>query len=90
MKNNRRNTLKTLLAACAVALGATLLVNAKEAPPKKYTLKTCIVTDNKLGSMGKTYRFVYKGQEVKLCCKPCLKKFNKNPSTYLAKLNKKK
>lgn len=53
---------------------------------KPYTLKTCIVSDNKLGSMGDEQRMVYNGQEVKFCCKPCIAKFKKNPEKYLPKL----
>jgi YHS domain-containing protein len=54
---------------------------------KEYSLKICLVSDNKLGSMGKVYRFVHEEkQEVLLCCKPCLKKFNKDPDKYLEKL----
>ena len=53
---------------------------------KAYPLTTCIITGEKLGSMGKPYVFVHEGQEVKLCCKSCLKDFNKEPAKYLAKI----
>jgi YHS domain-containing protein len=47
-------------------------------------LKTCPVSGEKLdGDMGKPYVFVYKGQEVKLCCKSCKKDFDKNPGKYM-------
>jgi hypothetical protein len=50
-------------------------------------LTTCPVSGDKLdGDMGKPYVFVYKKQEVKLCCKSCLKDFNKDPDKYLAKI----
>ena len=39
-----------------------------------YPLNTCIVTDNVLGSMGTPITRTYKGQDVKFCCKPYLKK----------------
>jgi len=55
---------------------------------KKYPLDTCIVTDNKLGSMGKPISKVYKGQEIKVCCRPCFKKFDKDPERYLDKIKK--
>ena len=54
---------------------------------KPYPKITCIVTDNKLGSMGTPVTKVYGDQEVKFCCKPCVAKFEKNPQKYLAKLN---
>ncbi len=47
---------------------------------------TCIVTGNKLGSMGTPITQVYQGQEIKFCCKPCTKKFAANPGKYLAGL----
>jgi YHS domain-containing protein len=60
-------------------------VDAKSAKP--YTLKTCIVSGEKLdGGMGKPYVFVEQGQEIKLCCKSCLKDFKKDPAKYLKKL----
>ncbi len=53
---------------------------------KPYPKDTCIVTDNKLGSMGPVISKVYQGQEVKFCCKPCVKKFDANPGKYTAGL----
>lgn len=47
-------------------------------------LKTCPVSKEKLdGDMGKPFVFVYKGQEVKLCCKGCKKDFDKDPEKYM-------
>jgi len=47
-------------------------------------LPTCPVSGDKLGGdMGAPFVFVYKGQEVKLCCKSCKKDFDKNPDKYL-------
>lgn len=59
---------------------------AKPTAPKAYPLKTCIVTDNDLDSMGEQASFVYQGQTIKVCCKPCIAKFEKNPAKYLKKL----
>lgn len=59
---------------------------AKPAAPKPYPLKTCIVSDNDLDSMGEQASFVHQGQTIKVCCKPCIAKFEKNPSKYLKKL----
>lgn len=58
----------------------------KEGKAKPYPLETCIVTDNKLGAMGDEVTMVYEGQEIKFCCKPCKKKFEKEPARYLPKL----
>ena len=51
-----------------------------------YPLKTCVVTDEKLGSMGKAYVHSHEGQEVQFCCKSCVSKFNKDPQKYLKKV----
>lgn len=53
-----------------------------------YPLKICLVSGNELGSMGKPIIKVYQDQEVKFCCKPCIKKFEANPAKYLGKLPK--
>lgn len=63
---------------------------AKKEVAKPYPLTTCIVSDDKLGEMGKPVVFDYKGQEVKLCCKDCRKDFDKDPAKYLKKLSDKK
>ena len=57
---------------------------------KPYTLDVCIVTGEKLGSMGAPVVHVHEGQEVKLCCKSCLPDFKKEPAKFLAKLAPKK
>ena len=58
----------------------------KDTPAKAYPLKNCIVSDNDLDSMGEQASFVYKGQTIKVCCKACIAKFEKNPAKYLKKL----
>ena len=56
------------------------------AKPKPYPLETCIVSDNDLDSMGGEITKVYDGQQIKFCCKPCVRKFEANKPKYLAKL----
>jgi hypothetical protein len=53
---------------------------------KPYTLKTCPVSGEKLGEMGDPYAFVYKDREIKLCCKSCLKDFQKTPAKFIKKI----
>lgn len=55
---------------------------------KAYPLNTCIVSDEKLGSMGEPHAFVHNGQEIKLCCKECKKDFDKDSAKYLKKIAK--
>ena len=78
-------TIMTLLASAFLASCAgTASTTAGDVKP--YPKNTCIVTDNKLGSMGTPITKVYGDQEVKFCCKPCIAKFEKHPQKYLAKL----
>jgi YHS domain-containing protein len=58
----------------------------KDSKLKPYPLETCVVSDEKLGEMGKPYAHEYKGREIKFCCKSCLKDFNKEPDKYVKKL----
>jgi YHS domain-containing protein len=53
---------------------------------KPYPLDKCVVSDEKLDSMGKPYVFTNNNQEVKLCCKNCLKDFKKEPAKYTKKI----
>ena len=82
--------MKTLLALLILTgfLAAPLaaLAQDKKETPKPYPLDKCIVSDEKLGDMGKPYVFTYEGQEIKLCCKSCEKDFKKSPAKYLKKI----
>jgi hypothetical protein len=76
-------------AAQATAPLAPAFATAKAAdkgPAKPYPLKVCLVTDSDLDSMGDEVSFVYQGQTIKICCKPCERKFLRSPDKYLAKL----
>jgi len=53
-----------------------------------YPLDTCLVTENRLGSMGDPVTIVYEGREVKFCCAPCVDEFNKAPQKFMARLPK--
>src|SRR5579862_7291029 len=86
--------MKSMKSVLVVALISGLLavaftVSADEAKKDKkpYPLTKCVVSDEKLGGdMGEPYVFKYKGREVRLCCKDCLKDFNKNPAKYVKKI----
>lgn len=52
-----------------------------------YPLNVCIVTGEKLGSMGDPYVFKYEGKTVKFCCSSCIKDFNKDTAKYMAILS---
>lgn len=76
--------MKTKLATLFTTALFALSLSAADVKP--YPKNTCLVSDNELGSMGKPITKVYDGQEVKFCCKPCIKKFEANKDKYLKKL----
>ena len=72
-----------LFAGCETHDHATATAGAKA-----YPLKTCIVSGEKLDSMGQPVVKVFNGQEIKFCCNDCVKDFDKDPQKFLTKLNK--
>jgi len=79
--------LRALVLAATLAVPMYILAADKKAEkPKPYPLATCLVLDEKLGGMGEPYVFVYQGREIKLCCKSCMKDFNKAPAKYIKKI----
>jgi len=56
----------------------------KFAPNEPYTLETCPVSGEKLGSMGEAIVLDVDGRQVKLCCKGCVKKFEQDKAKHLA------
>ena len=70
-----------LPACCGGAPAAETLADAAAKPDR---LATCPVSGEKLGVMGAPLTFTYQNQEVKLCCKSCKKKFDKDPAKYIA------
>ncbi len=53
---------------------------------KSYPLATCAVTEEPLDEWDEQITYLHGTQEMKFCCKMCLKKFKANPDKYLAKL----
>jgi len=90
MKITRISQAIVLSAACAVALVAALPHAIAQDKPvakvKPYPLKTCLISGEKLEGMGSPYVFTNDTREIKLCCKGCLKDFEKNPAKYIKKL----
>lgn len=82
-------TSPVLVALCLVLAGCSAEQRQEQANATPYPLDTCIVSDEKLGADSDMvpYTFVHEGQEIKLCCKNCLKSFNEEPQKYLAKLH---
>ena len=75
--------------AAPAAFDATWLAKAKA----EYPLKTCVVSDEKIGgSMGDGIDYVYQqagkpDRLVRFCCKDCRKDFDKDPAQYLQKID---
>lgn len=80
--------LVALADACCSAAAPLADAPKSDEAAKPYPLDTCIVSDEKLDADPgmKSYSFVHDGQEIKLCCKGCKKKFDKDPAKYMKKL----
>jgi YHS domain-containing protein len=90
MKAINVSWLRVFVLGGCFALPTFSVVAADDAKAGKpaYPLTTCVVSGEKLGSMGKSYVHEHKGKEVQFCCKSCLKSFDKDPAKYLAKIEK--
>lgn len=94
MKNTTIITLASgilALAACKPAKSTTAAepapaTEASTAAATPYPLDTCLVSGEKLGSMGKPPEIVHEGRQIKFCCKNCIPDFKEDPAKYLAKL----
>ena len=76
-----------LLVATSIVLCACACTSAPRADAvRPYPFKTCLVTDNALGSMGDPITKIYEGREIKFCCAPCVAEFEANPAAFLSKL----
>ncbi|TVR13579.1 MAG: hypothetical protein EA401_06430 [Planctomycetota bacterium] len=57
-----------------------------EEAAKPYPSELCLVSDERLGSMGDPMVFEHEGYEIKLCCGGCRRSFANDTDTYMAKL----
>src|SRR6188472_1956029 len=87
MKKLKALTAVGLILTCVTSPLALRAADSKAEKAKPYPLEKCVVSDEKLGEMGKPFVFTHEGQEIKLCCKSCLKDFQKDPAKYLKKLD---
>ncbi len=77
----------TALVTLALALGVQAADKKFKLKTKPYPLETCVVSDEKLGSMGDPVVVVIGDQEVQLCCKSCKKDLESNQQANLAKID---
>ncbi len=81
----------TLTLAMLLSFASSATAEPAKADAKPYPLKTCIVSNEEFGGeMGPPIVFTHEGQEIKLCCKACKPKFEKDPAKYLSKLKEAK
>ena len=82
--------LSIVTAACAgllfTAIPNILAQDKPAAPIKPYPLKVCLVSGEKLDTMGAPCVITNGTREIKFCCKGCLSDFKKDPDKYLKKL----
>jgi len=90
MKRIKSIALFALLAGAVsfTIVGCKTHEHMQSASSDSYPLTKCVVSGEDLGD--KPYVFTHNGQTVKLCCKDCLAKFDKDPDQYMAKLNQAK
>jgi YHS domain-containing protein len=79
-------TILTVLLIGAASLAASSSHAQDATPSASYPLKTCVVSGEKLGGMGKPYVFTYEGTEVELCCSHCKADFNEDPAKFIKKI----
>jgi hypothetical protein len=80
-----------IVVAVAFAASGFVIPDDKPAPrpikSQPYPLATCIVSGEKLGSMGKPVVKDVDGRDVRLCCKGCVEKFEADKAGYLKKID---
>lgn len=90
--------LRTVLLATTLVAGAAVVAADKKPAPAAakpaddYPLKTCVVSDEALGSMGDSVKYVHKeagkpDRVVRFCCEGCIDDFKKEPAKFLKKLD---
>ena len=73
------------LVCLALCAGIGFAADTKDTGvPSAYPLKKCVISGDTLGEMAKPFKVTYEGTDVYLCCKSCLKDFNKDPGKYVA------
>ena len=75
--------------ALALFLGYAVFVGGptvSAAPAQPVGNKICPISGDKIKSMGKAVKIDYKGKTYNLCCKMCVKDFNKDPEKFSKKV----
>ncbi len=70
----------------AILIAATAVTFTPKLAAAIFPVKMCIVSGEELGD--DPVGVAYKGRNIGLCCKSCVKKFNANPEKYVAVFEK--
>ena len=62
-------------------------MESKEMMKADYPIDYCLVSGEKLGTMGEPVKYDYNGREIQFCCGGCVSAFEKDPAAYVAKLD---
>jgi hypothetical protein len=77
-----------MLVGAVLGLSLGGVVVAQQGPTTKpYPLSTCVVSGEKLGSMGDPVVYLFEGREIKFCCSNCEKEFKADPAKFVKKLD---
>ena len=82
-----------LIGCLAALMVSAAFAQEKKGPKAAPKQTTCVVTDEKLGDMGKPIEIAYKGKNAKykgkkvsVCCGGCVAKVNKEQDKFFAKV----
>ncbi len=87
-RNNKLSTAAMILMVAGMVVSFSSLILAENKPVgDAYPLDYCLVTGEKLGSMGDPVKYDHNGREIKLCCAGCTGEFKKNADKYIGQLD---
>lgn len=80
------------LLAIALILTGSVLAADQVSSLENYPLKSCVVSDEPLGSMGDAIKYTHReagkpDRLVLFCCEGCIEDFKGDPAKFLAKLD---
>ncbi|MFH1312354.1 MAG: YHS domain-containing protein [Candidatus Eisenbacteria bacterium] len=92
IRNDVKITGLVIFSAIMIIGGFVLAAEPEVGSPEQakedtYPLETCIVSGEKLGSMGTPFIYEHEGREIRFCCKGCVGGFQKDPAGYLKKMD---
>lgn len=85
----KRLTVSAIISAVLILAAGTIPARGQDAAAiEVYPIDFCIVSGQKLGSMGPAVDYLHEGRLVRFCCSGCVRTFQNNPDRYLAELDK--